>query len=202
MMMSGTRRFPEWLIGIAVALAASAFAAIMDVRAAGDGSATGTATSNTGGSPSAGRTLRFPRNRSLGTLYVQETDAKREIDTFYHWIHGAEWEYFGEAQGDVSVPPQKRLWLAVGKDACEDLSTLSRLGPDGLYRLSFRYLAPGESDAAADDRCMRHLTHLTGLKTLYLYNTHVTHKGLRFIRGLRSLTQLPHVIGILRFFWA
>ena len=85
------------------------------------------------GVQSAGRAVHFPKYRSLGALYVQDADAERRIETFHHWIDGTTWESFGEARGDVPVPPRKRLWLTVGKDAWKDLSPLSRLRPEDLY---------------------------------------------------------------------
>ncbi|MDP2895078.1 MAG: hypothetical protein Q8Q12_00795 [bacterium] len=136
------------------------------------------------------RVVQFPRERSLGELYVQDANAKREIETFHYWIDGTEWEYFSEARGDVAVPAGKRLWLSVGKDAWKDLSPLSRLKPDDLYRLSFSYLSLEENRAMPDDTCVRHIAALTGLRVLDLTNTHIAPGGLKLIRNLKSLESL------------
>ncbi len=141
------------------------------------------------GSPGS-RVVHFPRNRSLGALSVQDVNVKRQIETFYHWINGTSWESFSEARGEVTVPAGKRLWLSVGKDAWKDLSPLSRLAPDALYRLSLPYVSPGEEKAAPDDRCMRHVAHLTGLKVLDLTGTSITAEGLKAIAGFKSLEYL------------
>jgi Leucine-rich repeat (LRR) protein len=133
------------------------------------------------------RIVKFPQGRSLGELYVQDAATERRIETFHHWIDGTSWEYLGEARGDVPVPPRMRLWLSVGKDAWKDLSPLSQLRPDDLYRLSFSYVSPEQKMSAPDDRCVRHLLNLTQLKVLDLNNTKITAEGLRLIRNLRSL---------------
>ncbi|HUU16710.1 MAG TPA: hypothetical protein VMW72_06140 [Sedimentisphaerales bacterium] len=59
------------------------------------------------------RILHFPRDRSMGKLFVKDMSIKRRIDTFHHWIDNANWEYFGQAMGDVRVPADKQLWLLI-----------------------------------------------------------------------------------------
>ncbi len=168
-------------------VAALTVTVLMCAGSAGGSSATAPGAQRIDNPPAGNRIVRFPEDRSLGALYVQDTDAERRIETFHHWIDGTTWESFGEARGDVPVPPRKRLWLSVGKDAWKDLSPLSRLSPDDLYRLLFSYLSPGEKSTGPDDRCVRHLLSLTGLKVLDLNNTNITPEGLKLIRNLKSL---------------
>ncbi|MHC4755413.1 MAG: hypothetical protein ACYTBP_09735, partial [Planctomycetota bacterium] len=89
------------------------------------------------GSDGAGASYRvhFPSDRSLGMLKIQDAGIVRQIKDFHYWIDGTTWEYFGEAQGDVTVPAGKRLALFVNKAAWRDLSPLSKLRPDDLYML-------------------------------------------------------------------
>ncbi|MDP2895077.1 MAG: M56 family metallopeptidase [bacterium] len=134
------------------------------------------------------RVVRFPQNRSLGALYVQDASVKREIESFYHWINGTSWEYLGEARGEVIVPAGMNLRLTVSPTGWQDLSPLSYLSPDDLYSLSFLMLpAPGPKP---DDRCMPPIAHLTGLKELALWESNITDKGMSFVTKLKSLERL------------
>jgi len=134
------------------------------------------------------RVIHFPRERSLGRLLVQDENAVRHIETFYHWIDGTKWEYFGEAQGRVTVPAGKRLSLSIDPDAWKDLSPLANLGADDLYKLTIYGRYPDGPDP--DDRCMPHIAHLTGLKVLSLKTTNIGDKGLKFIKNFKSLEYL------------
>jgi len=124
--------------------------------------------------------VHFPKDRSLGNLLIQDVGVKRQIESFYHWVGDAKWEYLGQARGDVSVPAGKRLALHIPKNAIYDLSPLSELGPNELYGLSLR-------NTPADDGCMPHISHLTGLRVLNLGRTNITSKGIRFIKNMKSL---------------
>jgi beta-lactamase regulating signal transducer with metallopeptidase domain len=136
------------------------------------------------------RVVHFPKDRSLGKLEIQDENAVRELTYWFHWtgINGPEWEYLGQAQGDVQVPAGKRLSLTVNKTAWRDLSALSKLRPDDLYRL---YLPAILTDRVKpDDKCMPHIAHLTGLRSLALDRTDITDKGLKYITNLSSLEYL------------
>ena len=77
-MTNRRKRLRKTLIGNVVAWALLGFTAQIFVSAAGAASARAEATSKTGVGPGAGRTLHFPKDRSLGSLYVQDANAKRE----------------------------------------------------------------------------------------------------------------------------
>jgi len=129
------------------------------------------------------RVLHFPKDRSLGSLYVQDTSVVRRINTFSYWTEcNDEWQYLGQAMSDVEVPAGKRLHLEIRRSAGTDLSPLSKLCPDDLYRLSI--FAP------ADDKCAQHLKHLTGLRELSLESTSVGEQGIRSLLGIKSLERL------------
>ena len=61
------------------------------------------------------RVIHFPKDRSLGQIWVQDNSVKRQIENFHHWIDAAEWEYFCQARGDITVSPGQRLYLRIGK---------------------------------------------------------------------------------------
>jgi len=138
------------------------------------------------------RIVHFPKDRSLGTLKLLDKNRKRQIATFFYWIDGhswwSDWEYLGEAKGDVTVPAGKFLGLEINPDGWRDLSPLSRLRPDDLYELNF--WSRQTNRAKASDRCLKHIEHLTGLKVLDLAFTNITGKGMRSVRNLKSLEYL------------
>ena len=140
------------------------------------------------------RVVRFPRTKSIGNLYVVDADKKRKIEDFHWHIDGIEWRYFGQAVGDVSIPPGKRLCLVLNKNAARNLSVLSDLNPDDLYKLEFPELyttltGPGIYNQVGDSS-MRHLARLTGLRELEMESTRVTSKSMRFIGKMKSLERL------------
>ncbi|UCD50849.1 MAG: hypothetical protein JSW27_25405 [Phycisphaerales bacterium] len=137
-----------------------------------------------------GRVARFPSDRSVGQLQIQEAGATRELTWFVHSAETEEppWEDLGEARGDIRVPGGKRVALTVNRFAQKDLSWLAQLGPDDLYSLSLP--APATDRAKASDACMPLVARLTGLKRLNLYQTAITNRGLRHITKLQSLEYL------------
>ncbi|MEJ2703055.1 MAG: hypothetical protein P8Z79_11500 [Sedimentisphaerales bacterium] len=127
---------------------------------------------------------------------------------------GGDWDSVGPAQGDVVAPSGRNIELAVmlrlrREDSAkiaglpplqykllsaeryrvdpDDLSGLSRLGPDDLYKLRVSTLIP---TADADRRVLEPISHLTGLQILCLHGTGLTDKGIELLKGLRSLRAL------------
>ena len=134
------------------------------------------------------RVIHFPKERSLGRLMIQDSNAERRIKTFKYGTDGTEWENFSEAQGRVAIPAGKRLSLFIGQDAWKDLSPLANLGADDLYMLGFSN--PNNGSQVPDDRCMPHIVNLTGLKVLTLGRTNASAKGLKYLSSLSSLERL------------
>jgi Leucine-rich repeat (LRR) protein len=132
------------------------------------------------------RILHFPKDRSLGTLYVQGAEIARELMYWFHWTGREDRsEYLCEAKGEVHVPAGKRLSLRSNKVSWGDLSPLSKLRPDDLYGLALP--ASSADPVKPSDECMPHIAHLTGLRSLSLGQTAVTDRGIRYIRNLKSL---------------
>jgi len=137
---------------------------------------------------SKGRIAHFPGDRSVGQLSIQDSSRVRRITYWFHWGDPTEWEYLGQAQGDVHVPAGKRLRLSLNKTAWRDLSWLSKLRPDDLYMLLLPALST--DPVKPSDGCMPHIARLAGLRSLNLGQTDVTDKGLRYIKNLKSLEYL------------
>ncbi len=163
--------------------------------------------------PGATRILSFPPDQCTGNLYLEPESGPR-WDPKRVTLSG-KWEYLNAAQGEVRVPEnrnvQLRVYLALSpresaklraqnpwfhqlaiadrtrKDP-EDLSGLSELAPNDLYRLlvsSSMHLRTG-----ANPTIFEPISRLTGLQMLSLKDTGVTDKGMEHLRPLRSLRAL------------
>lgn len=117
------------------------------------------------------RIVRFPADRTLGTLFVRERNSGSFLD----------WKRLGEATGDVAVPAGKGLRLDVGEGAVADLDLLGTLRPDDL-QACFLY---GASD---DD--LTHILRLTGIAELYLSGAGITGEGIVHLLELKNLERL------------
>jgi len=163
--------------------------------------------------PGATRVLSFPSGQCMGNLYL-EPESGPGWDPEHVRLYG-EWEYFSAAQGDVRVPENRNVQLLVylalspresakvraqnplahqlliadrvRKDP-DDLSGLSELDPNDLFRLSVSSAMHLRTDA--DPRIFEPISRLTNLQMLSLNDTGVTDKGLEHLRSLRSLRVL------------
>ena len=125
---------------------------------------------------SKGHIVHFPENRSMGMLYILDSD-KVDISNY------DDWQVLCEATGNVTVPAGKTLRLDLSKKAGSDLSPLSKLRPDDLVML-FCY-----GIEIPDDE-LRHISHLTGLQELYMRDTGILGTGLKYLVKLKSLKRL------------
>jgi beta-lactamase regulating signal transducer with metallopeptidase domain/peroxiredoxin/Leucine-rich repeat (LRR) protein len=136
------------------------------------------------GSPT-NRIIGFPKDRSLGQLSIQTRPIKRTYYLGPNYESISEWEYIGEAMGDVTVPGGRRLQLLVSGTSLRDLSPLSKLQPDDLYMLGL--YCPEGATINADDQIMPHIRGLTGLENLSLSNVNISPKGMQFLKDFKSL---------------
>ncbi len=96
------------------------------------------------------RIIRFPADRSMGTLYIPAPSG--------HW---EEEEDLGEARGDVRVPAAKPVGLRVSDEAATDLSPLATLEPNDLQEINLSCRHMNEDQ-------LIHLRGLTGLTYITL----------------------------------
>ncbi len=135
--------------------------------------------------------LHFPKEYSLGDVYIQEKTAKRQIEDFHFWINGAEWQFLSRAIGDVEVPAGKRVQLRVSMSLYRQpkkLSALEKIGKDDLYSVIMQAgLNAGEKPT---NLCVKYISHLTSLRELNLSGASVNSQGLKFITGMQQLEEL------------
>lgn len=135
-----------------------------------------------------GRVLRFPQDRSLGTIRIMDSNFERKLDTFHYWLDDAEWVDWSTARGDVVIPEGKHVWLDLNPRMCGDLSGLQELRPNDIFKLSVDYTERGAP--SLDDTGMAHIAHLTGIRYLHLRWSNVTDGGLVFLPEFYRLERL------------
>ncbi|WP_298271537.1 hypothetical protein [Geobacter sp.] len=117
------------------------------------------------------RTVRFPPDRPLGTLFVRERSSGNFLD----------WKRLGEALGDVAVPAGKSLRLDIREEEAAGIDLLATLAPDDL-QACFLY--------GASDNDLTHILRLTGLEELYLAGDGITGEGLLHLLELKRLERI------------
>jgi hypothetical protein len=134
--------------------------------------------------------IHFPKDRTLGTVSVQDADKPRQMLAFFHWSckTDGQWECLGPARGDILVPAGKRVKLTVSPHGWRDLSPLLNLEPDDIYELAFAPVA--DKRTGPRNECLSYVKHLTGLNTLNLSWTNLSGRGMKHVAGLSSLQRL------------
>jgi Sulfotransferase domain len=132
--------------------------------------------------PRGERTLRFPRDGGLGTIFVRETNGENPG-----------WRQLAEAKGEVRIPNTSALKLRVRESATpEAMESLQTLPPDGLGSLCLA------GNTRVDDRLVGTLAKtLVGIEELDLSRTSITHNcrdQLTPLRGLKGLNLLETAI--------
>ena len=123
------------------------------------------------------RIVRFPRDHSMGNLYVRDCSQAGEIG----------WQVrstkLGEAQGTVEVPNGKDLSLIISEEGLRDLSPLLTLKPDDLQAITFPLVSIGAER-------LNFLQGLGGLVSLKLRLSSVHNSELDCLKNLRALRSL------------
>jgi hypothetical protein len=137
------------------------------------------------------KVLHFPRDQSVGVVYVQDEDLfiPETVKGFHPGYAYAVRENFCPARGDVRIPAGKRVILTirgVGATPKRCRMALESLGPNDLYGLEFFFLSP----TRIDDDLMALIARLKGLKRLSLSGVQVTPRGLALVS---QLSQLEHL---------
>ncbi len=125
------------------------------------------------------RVLKFPTDRSLGTLMSRPPQAEKNG----RWPNYEAWESLGAAQGPVRIPDGHQVRLDVGVKAVADLSPLGKLPPDALVTIRIE-------DAEMKDEQLRHIGRLTGLIELSIESSTITDAGLKHLSNLHQLREL------------
>ncbi len=118
-----------------------------------------------------GNSIDFPRNRSIGMLFVRKSGSENFLD----------WQNFGEARGKVFIPEGRALRLDVRNRSRDTSDHLEMFGPYDLQALFLH------DSGDAELSC---LPRLTGLGELYLSGKEITDAGLESLLGLKSLRRL------------
>ena len=117
------------------------------------------------------RVIRFPADRSCGTLYERNRGSSDFRD----------WQRLGNAKGVKEVQLNKDVRLDMKETAGREIHFIDTLQPDDLQALYLYEI---------DDSALLHLEHLTGLQELYLSNSSVTDQGLQLLEKLHGMTRL------------
>ncbi len=126
------------------------------------------------------RVLRFPPDRSLGTLFTRPRD-EGGFDT--SGSHYPGWKRIGEAQGEVVIPETSDIRLNVSATGAKELSGLDSLPPDAIDAIRLK-------DTQLTDDGLKHVGRLTGLKFLDLQRTRITDAGIKHLANLKELRQV------------
>jgi predicted nucleic acid-binding Zn-ribbon protein len=117
------------------------------------------------------RIIRFPSEKSCGTLYLRNITS----------VDYRDWQKLGSAKGAREIPLDKGLRLDVRGDGENGITFLAQLQADDLQAL-FLY--------DVGDEAVNRISNLTGLQELYLSNTTVTDTGLSNLNCLTNLKRL------------
>jgi hypothetical protein len=143
----------------------------------------------TAATDSQARIIHFPVDRSLGKLMVRPMTVQEGADGSGPWSLYTGWEFFDQAQGEVTVPAGHQVSLLVWHaDGWWDLSPLRQLRPDDLWQLQIHGSHTGGGKPG--DSCMQYVAHLTGLGVLDLDRTNVTKAGIQHMLALKNLQHL------------
>tara|TARA_R110001592_G_scaffold133873_1_gene349270 strand:+ start:110 stop:1453 length:1344 start_codon:yes stop_codon:yes gene_type:complete len=131
----------------------------------------------------AGRTLSFPSDVSLGTVFVRDWGYTANTQG----EHSGSWNKVGEAKGKVEIPAGKEAQLTFSPSQISNVSALRRLGSNALQSLVMNDCAIGDND-------LSNISHMTGLFLLSLDNTQVGPQGFEKLYRLTSLREVS-IIG-------
>ncbi|MHC4532752.1 MAG: leucine-rich repeat domain-containing protein [Planctomycetota bacterium] len=143
------------------------------------------------------RVMHFPQDRSLGRLMIGEEKHSARSHPFGYPFEAINWEFFGQARGDMTIPTGKRIRLILYSWTWKNpgnLLALKELQPDDIYSLT---LSPRWSKGPSPtNKCMPYVAYLTGLRTLNLSDARITSQGLEYLTKIKSLERLRLPAGL------
>jgi len=135
------------------------------------------------------KTLSFPKERSIGKLMIEDMSiTANTVDYPDLFGHRHDWQYFGEAKGEVTIPAGKRVQLVVNNKSLQDLSGLMKLKHDDLWSMVIR--GSLDDSPCLQDKQLKYLSGLTGLKELSLYRSGIKGNGLVHLKDFDNLEHL------------
>jgi len=153
--------------------------------------------SDSGPAVTPSRVLHFPRDQSVGVVYVQDEDLviPETVRGFHSGHTYAELENFSCARSDVHIPAGRRVILCIrgiGVTPERYRTALESLDPDDLYGLLFFSMNP----VHIGDDLIKPITRLTGLRRLGLGSVGVSRRGLALLAELPQIEELSNPIGL------
>jgi hypothetical protein len=124
------------------------------------------------------RTIRFPADRLIGTVYHRAWGAVFAPDT--DPFEGVDWISAGDAQGSVTVPQGQEAMLRVSEDAEEITEGLGAVSEGDVQYLDLRR-------TAISDREMDAVARLKGLVALDLSGTALSDEGMAHLENCAQL---------------
>lgn len=125
------------------------------------------------------RILRFPEDRSLGTLSIG-----KPVSSSYEEVRkSGGYKRIGPAQGAIEVPRGVMIQLDVSMDGCKDLSPLSKLEADSIHSIEFNIRLPIKAQ-------LQYIKGLTSLRWLYIRSCAITDEQIQHISTLTNLESI------------
>jgi len=132
--------------------------------------------------PSKDRVVHFPKDRSIGRVYLVKRQPAKE--RLWHYVFGWVEKDLGEARGDVKVPAYGMLRLDIRGDVWRKAKPFTAIGPNDIQILNLYQCND------IDDYFMSQIRHLTGLEALFISQSTLTPRGINYIRNFRQLKAL------------
>jgi len=125
------------------------------------------------------RIVHFPKDRSIGHLYIVKKPLIKE--SWWHYTLAWEKKSLGEARGDVKVPADGMLRLDVVGDDRQKTQVFAALGPNDIQIMNL------STCNDIDDYFMSQIGRLTGLEVLFIAESTLTSQGLKHLTNLKQL---------------
>lgn len=132
--------------------------------------------------PSKERVVHFPKDRSIGHIYLVKRQPTKE--RLWHYVFGWVEKDLGEARGDIRIPSNGMLRLDIIGDAWQKTQPFIVLEPNDIQMLNL-YNCDG-----VGDYLLSQIAHLSGLEVLFFHESNLTPKGLKYIKNFKNLKAL------------
>jgi hypothetical protein len=132
--------------------------------------------------PSKERVVHFPKDRSIGRVYLVKRQPAKE--RLWHYVFGWVEKDLGEARGDIRFPANGMVRLDVRSDVWRKTQSFAAIGPNDIQILNLYQCND------IDDYFMSQIRHLTGLEVLFINQSTLTPRGINYIRNFKQLKAL------------